>query len=193
MKIEVSTRPTLEPVTLAEMKAQVRVDINTDDHLILAQITAAREWAERFRNQAFVTQTLKLYLDNWPGGKIVLPRGPVQSVTSVEYTDIDGNMLTYDSSNYIVSTVSQPAEIRLKKNSSWPTDELQEIDAIVVTYVAGYGNPALVPYTVKAAIKLLAAHLYENREQYIVGQGVAGVDIPMGIKDLLYPDRVMVV
>ena len=40
----------VEPVTLAEVKAQCRVEYDTDDDLLSSYITAARQWAEGFGN-----------------------------------------------------------------------------------------------------------------------------------------------
>ncbi len=42
--------PIVEPVTLSEVKAQCRVEYDTDDELLTSYITAARQWAEGFAN-----------------------------------------------------------------------------------------------------------------------------------------------
>lgn len=191
-RLDLDTAPATEPVSLSEAKTHLRVSISDDDALIDALITAARRWCERLRNESFVTQTWKLYADNWPGGDTIpLPMGPVQSVTSVTYTDEDGNESTLSSSNYLVDTVSRPARIRLKADQSWPTVTLRELNAIVVTYDAGYGdNASDVPEEVVAAIKLLVGHLYENREATVVGSGITVTEVPLTVKDLLWMDRV---
>lgn len=43
-----------EPVSLAEAKAQLRVEFDADDNLIAGYITAAREICESFLNQPLV-------------------------------------------------------------------------------------------------------------------------------------------
>lgn len=45
-----------EPVTLAEAKAQCRVEFDTDDELISAYITAARQYVEKFLNKPLVQE-----------------------------------------------------------------------------------------------------------------------------------------
>lgn len=50
----VEPEPWLEPVSLAEAKAQLRVEFDADDALISGYITAAREICESFLNQPLV-------------------------------------------------------------------------------------------------------------------------------------------
>lgn len=45
-----------EPVTLAEAKAQCRVEFDTDDELISSYITAARQYVEKFLNKPLVQE-----------------------------------------------------------------------------------------------------------------------------------------
>src|SRR4051812_21902860 len=103
--------PVAEPVLLAEAKQHLRVDGAYDDALINRLIGSAREYAERETRRQLLTSTYKLTLDYFPGrcwtltnealprekaweyGRyfhdraILLPRPPLQSVTSIVYTD----------------------------------------------------------------------------------------------------------
>lgn len=58
--------PAGEPITLAEAKLHLRVDFSEDDTLIQALITSARQTAEDITRRAFITQTWKLVLDQFP-------------------------------------------------------------------------------------------------------------------------------
>src|SRR5580692_8919211 len=122
------TPPVEEPVTLADAKAQARVDTNIDDALIAALISGARQWAEHYTGRAFITQTWQMWLDLWPAafavwwegvhdGRITgldeinyisLPRPPLASVTSVTYYDNSDNATVWAASNYFVDTVREP-------------------------------------------------------------------------------------
>lgn len=54
-------------------------------------------------------------------------------------------------------------------------------------------NPsASVPEPLKHAVKMLAAHLYANREATIVGQTLTITDVSPGIYDLMNPYRAWV-
>lgn len=186
--ITIVTAPVNEPVTVLDAKAQSRVDITDDDDLIYAQIVAARELCELQARRAFVTQTLAVTLDAWPANGIIeLPRPPLQSVTSIKYTDEDGNQSTFASSNYIVDTANN--RVVLKSSATWPSDVLQRVAAILVTFVAGYSTSADVPTIYKQAILLTIGHWYENREAVVVERGVNIQELPIGVNRLLGIDR----
>lgn len=188
MKLSLVSGPQSEPLTVDDVKAQSRIDISDDDALILNYIEAAREFIERdYLSCALITQTWDLYLDDWPAGdSLYLPRPPLQSVTSVTYTDEDGSSATFSSSSYLVDTVGKPGRIVLKTDYSWPSTTLQEVNGLVVRFVAGYGDDADdVPARIRQALRLLVADFYENRENAIVAQGITVEQVPFGVKQLL--------
>ena len=186
--LEVTVAPSAEPLSTAEAKSHLRVDISDDDSLIDAQVEAARNYAEAFCRRAFITQTLVLWLDAFPAGngEIILPRPPLQSVTSVSYTDVDGNAQTFASSKYIVDGKREPARITPAWNVDWP-DTRAIVNAVSVTYVAGYGAASAVPEAIIRAIAFLVGHLYENRESVVIGTTASTV--PQAVEYLLWPYR----
>lgn len=186
------TAPAAEPVSASEAKSHLRIDISDDDTLIGTYITAARVRVEQELNRALVTQTWELVLDGFPAGdRIRLPLPPLQSVTSVKYTDEDGVEATYSSANYLVDTDAEPGQIVLKSGVTWPAVTLlREVAAVRIKFVAGYGLAAAVPEPIKLAIKLLVGTYYENREDTLVAQGVTVMRLPTGVRDLLSSYRV---
>lgn len=184
--VAVITPPAEEPVTRVEAKLHLRVDHTADDDLIDRLITAARQRVENATWRALVTQTLELTLDAWPGGnRLELPRPPLVSVTSVTYTNSDGQATVWSSSLYQVITQGTPGRIVPAYGESWPTATLRAANGIAVRYVAGYGAAAAVPALLKAAILLLVGHLYENREAVIVGAGLAATPLPLAVESIL--------
>ena len=113
-----------------------------------------------------LTQTWKQYLQDWPA-EIVLQRGPVQSITSIEYVDLDGNPQTLNSANYQSELTRRPpqrAVIMPAYQTSWPSARTGIYNAITVTFVAGYGDDWNdVPQDVRTAVMELIAHRYDNR------------------------------
>jgi len=183
--------PASEPVTLEEAKSHLRVDASDDDTLIEGLITAARQYYEDVTRRALITQTWRLSLDRWPGGsEILLPRAPLQSVTSVVYTDSDGTATTWSSDEYAVDADSEPGRVVLGYGYSWPSATLRTSLPIQITYEAGYGDADDVPEKIKQAIKLLVGHWYENREGVMVAQGVSIQGLPLAIDSLVWANRV---
>ena len=96
----VITAPVGEPVSISDAKTHLRIDLSDDDALLGAYITAARQKYEELTWRALRTQTLGQRLALWPScDHIALRRPPLQSVTSVTYTDSDGNAGTLASSS----------------------------------------------------------------------------------------------
>lgn len=191
MKLVLVTPAADEPVSLDDLKNHLRVEIADEDTDLSIKLAAAREWCEGYARRSFVTKTYDLYLDAWPdSGEIELPRAPLNSVTSIQYTDEDGNTAAWPSSNYLVSASSLPGKIVFKRNVSTPNVTLQEIDGIVVRFVAGYGNPDDVPDVFKLAIMMLVADWYENREDSVLMPGVSAAQVPNGVRALLHMKRV---
>lgn len=166
------TAPAGEPVTRQEMKDHARIDATDDatNALVDALITAARDQVENYTRRSLVKRTLELRLDCFYE-EIRLPRGPVVSVTKVEYVNSGGTLTTLPSADYQVDLYSVPARIVTAYGVTWPVTKLGELNAVIVTYVAGYdvGSPdndygENVPAAIKAALKLVFGDLWENRE-----------------------------
>lgn len=164
LKLKQITAPASEPVTLAEVKAQLRIDADdTDmDDTLTPILTAAREWCEEYQNRAYITQTWEIALDDFPYEPIQLPRPPLQSVSSFKYTDYEDTETTWAASNYIVDDYSEPAEITRAYDVSWPTVTLKPTNAIKIRYVTGYGAADDVPEKIKQAIILLTMHWFDH-------------------------------
>ena len=87
----VTSPPALEPVTLAEARAHLRVTATAEDALIERLVAAARAEVERLTRRALIRQGWRLYLDGWPPGRAVrFPVAPVVSVESLTVYDDDG-------------------------------------------------------------------------------------------------------
>jgi uncharacterized phiE125 gp8 family phage protein len=184
------TAPTGEPVTVEEARSHCRIDGNQDDEMLFALTKAAREYAEAYTGRSFVSTTWELRVDQFPL-YFELPKGPLASVTSITYIDIAGNTQTLSANSYQVVNDSgpfaQPGMIFQAYNQTWPSSR-GHINDVRIRYVAGYGTPSDVPPAIKAAIKLMTAHLYENREATLTGTVVS--EFPLGFTALLSPFKV---
>ena len=159
MGLKIITAPTVEPVSVAEAKAHLKVDISDDDALIGALITAAREECEHLTDRAIAEQTLELSLDAFPAAGIKLPRPPVSAITSVEYIDIDGAPQALSGPDYYFDDAQEPCWILPAYGESWPSTR-DDANAVIVTYEAGYAN---CPEALRAWILLRVGTLYTTR------------------------------
>jgi len=191
MALTLVTAPTVEPVSLAEAKSHLRVDITDDNAYITSLITVVRMQVEEWLRRALITQTWRLTLDTWPAADhFLLPWPALQSVAGVAYIDDDGDSNTFSASKYIVDTDSEPGRVALNRGETWPGDTLQAINGVQVTYVAGYGDAASdVPEAIQQAILLQIGDLYENREATLIAQGATVTQLPAAER-LLWPYRV---
>ena len=192
------TAPTVEPLTLAEVKAHLRVDHTDEDSLIAIYLAAARanvDGPEGFLGRALVTQVWELVLDAFPENEIKIPLPPLQSVDAIRYDDTAGNEQIVPTNNYFVDTVSEPGWVVGMKGSTWPTP-MDAVNTVRIRFTAGYAptndSPpdlrANIPFDIKAAILLHVGSMYENREEVVVG-GIIG-QLPWGAEALLRPRRV---
>ncbi len=180
------TAPTAEPLSERNLIGHLRADWSTEGPYLTSLITSARRWLERRTNQLLITQTWDMFLPAFPSANaaIKIRRRPVQSVTSVKYTDSDGNTSTVDSGDYNVDTASLIPRIVLKATKQWPSVVLDTVNAVVVRFVGGYGDSGNdVPEELIQAMRRVIAHHYENREATIPTV-MAGPD-PYGIESLV--------
>lgn len=175
--------PAAQPISLAQAKAQVRVDFNDEDDLIAGLIEAATDYVDGWTGalgRALMTQTWELSLDEFPNGAINLPLGPCRQIVAVTYVAANGSTQTVSSADY--TTDFNPVEgWVIPKAAGWPAT-MTTANAVTVRWVAGYASAAAVPPGIKQAILLLVAHWYQNRE--LVGQGQA---LPFTVSALLAP------
>lgn len=208
MALKRTTPPSIEPVTLAEVKINLRIDPDdtSQDATLNGLIKGAREWCEGFQNRAYITQQFELALDRFPLFNhhfpfhshfrhhhshlheieaIKLPRPPLQQVLSLSYIDNLNVTTIWDTANYIVDDFSEPARIVRAHGVCWPNVCLAPVNGVRVTYKSGYGDTAdLVPQLVKNAIKLLVAIRYEDPD--------SGDDASYpAVESLLWMDRVV--
>lgn len=165
LALQLVTPPSVEPVSLAEARAHLKAASTAEDSLIQDWIVAARSHAESLTWRKFCTQTWDYSLDSFPRCELEIPHGKLQSITSITYVDVNGVTQTLSASDYQVDIKSDPGRIAPAYGLSWPSTRSQQLNAVTVRFVCGYGLAAAVPREIKAAICLIVGHLYEHREE----------------------------
>lgn len=188
MTLTLVTEPDGEPVTLEQIKSQTRLDIDDDDLWLRARIKAARQWVEGQTRRCFKQATYDHVIDwDWPYfmgcPRIDLPLNPVQSVTSITYVDGSSPNPTLAASQYTVAARTYGSFIVPAYGVTWPS--VRDVPAaITVRFVAGDNDE--IPEPIVAAMAMLIAHWYENRQAV---EAKEMVPVPYGIESLLSPYR----
>jgi uncharacterized phiE125 gp8 family phage protein len=189
------TPPAVEPVTLAEAKAHLRVDTSDDDTYIGTLITAAREWCEQYLDRTLVHTQWVMRFDKFPDSGIEpveLPRPPMvmsgtATAVTVTFTQEAGPTSTYSTAEYRVDRNATPGAILPIYGSTW-TPHRQDDNAISVTWWAGYGaSGSSVPAAIRHAILMLVGHWYEFRTSVLTGS--ISKEVEFGVKSLLDSQR----
>jgi uncharacterized phiE125 gp8 family phage protein len=163
LDIEFNDGEITEPVTLVEAKDFCKVDIGTDDNLIISLITAARQQCEAYTGVGFVVHDAVAILNN-TNGDIYIPYGPLIAINQV--TDQAGNILVLDTSYTVIGNAFKRLATPRTKN-------------ITIDYSTGYSD---LPNILKTALLNQIYYLYDNRS--------IGVDDVSPIaKNLLNPYR----
>jgi uncharacterized phiE125 gp8 family phage protein len=180
--------PPVEPVSLAEAKAHLRVDTNAEDTLIQSLIMASRLHIEAALDLALITQTWRDHRDAWPSSRTIKLRlCPVQSVTAVRVLSDANGSHSLDPGAFILDGTANPGRLVWRGTGIAPASHLAA-NGIEIDFVAGYGDePSDVPQPIRQALLLLTAHWYENREPVEIG--AAATVIPGTISELLSPYR----
>ncbi len=188
--------PVDEPITLAEAKAHLRVDLTDDDDLITSLIAAARQHVESQCGRALFTQEWEAHYGGFAAdGVLELPIAPLQEVLAVQYVDTAGQLQTLAVSTYEVDAPAgpdaMPGSLILAVNATWPATRAVP-NAVRVRFNAGYGDVAAdVPEDLRRLLLLLVGNWYENREAVTKNAPGARLEaLPFGAEALLDRYRV---
>jgi len=183
-RYSLATDATCEPVTLDDLRAQIRSVTIEEDTLLSAYLSAARAAVENELGRKLITQVFDVYFDRF-ADILLLPFGPLASagVTSVKYQDSNNVQQTASSALYETGEWCRRPLVRLKYNQVWPST-IGHADDVVIRATFGYGATALaVPSPIRQAIALWAAHMNEHREPINIGN--IATALPYGIADLI--------
>lgn len=179
-KIELVTGPSGNVITPDDLSRHTRVDAPEDDTTLQELLQAAEAEAEEYCWRRFLTQTWDQFFDEFED-PLYLRYPPLSSVTSVGYTDSNGDSQTLATSVYEAGEENGIGTVRRKYNQTWPDTRSHE-DVITVRFVCGYGDSEDVPERIKHAIRVHVGWYYRNRE---------GQPMPEGFHNLLSPFRMM--
>lgn len=186
MSLQIIEAPATEPVTVAEVKARLRLTTAADDTLLGQAIRAAREFAEKVTRRSLVAKSYAYIMDRfpYPGEPIRVPAPPLVSVTTIKY--LDGALVwqTWDAAEYFVAAKQIPGLIVPKPNCTYPAPA-NVPGAVEVSFTAG-ADPM---EHVKEGIRQLAVHIYEHPEA-ITSEGLK--EAPLALMSFFTANKVFI-
>lgn len=182
---ELVTAPSGAVLTTQQGKDHLRVSGTDDDTYIDLLVSMATLRVENFLGRKLITQTWKVFFDNFPTDYCPLefPFGKVTSVTHVKYYDSDGVLTTLDSSLYQTEFKSIGRLGLAPAVLLWPATQQYKFNAVEVQFIVGYANAAAVPEDIKHAMKLMIGAAYDLREDEM--------KIPKAAEYLMSPYRLV--
>lgn len=175
MTLKLITPPTLEPLTVAEAKALLRIDNSAEDTLIASLIAAARGQAEQELGRALAAARWERVLDAFPSDDSAIRLGwpTVTSIASVKYIDTAGAQQTLAASAYSLDADYLPGWVAPSATApSWPAT-LDTANAVRVQFDVAWGEGAAVPEDIKSWIKMRVAALHKFREPIAAGVSIS--------------------
>ena len=176
------TAPSVEPVSVTELKSQLRITGTSQDTMLGLLIKAARQHAEDYLRYSIIATVWELYLDAFPasGEPIWVQKSPVSlgtpSTTTLKYYNTSGVLTTLtENTGYVVDYNSAPARVYEAYDKTWPSTRVIP-NAVVLKFTAGYANAAAVPDQIKQAILMIASTLYENPSDEVTGTQVNAIN-----------------
>ena len=160
-KATLATAPATEPLTRAEAKLHLLIatTVTAHDDWVDRAIISARQMYEHDTDSAVISSTWKqTYCDFYD--HLELYRGPVSSITSIQYYDANETLQTWASTNYRLDDGETIPRIVWDDDAILPTLDNRP-EAVIVTYVAGYTNAAAVPADIKNNILMRIKHEWE--------------------------------
>jgi uncharacterized phiE125 gp8 family phage protein len=204
-----TSAPAVEPITLEEAKAHLRLDTNDDDMLIQSLILTSRLHIEVALGLALITQTWSCFFDRWParagalvepagGGftlrersarfepaseTVTLPISPVRSIDAVRIYAGDGTFISLPTAGFTFDLASRHPRVTRNAETMMP-EPGRRLNGVEIAVTCGFGpSPADVPAPIRQALLLLVAHWYEHRDPGEIGTPEAR--IPASVASLL--------
>lgn len=173
------TAPTVSPLSLIEIKDQLRITADDEDDKLESFAETVREEFEDLTGRTLHETTWEIALGFWPG-VVRLPRAaplwldpaiatPTPSI-SVFYKDSTGTETAW--TDFVFDHHEVPAVIMPAYGESFPSFTPYPLKPVRIRYKAGIANDTSpqvhVSERIKTCLLLMIGALYEHREEYVI-------------------------
>lgn len=172
MTLRRTEKPSAFPVSVADARTHLNIEDGVDEALLFQLIAAATAHLDGERGilgRCLIEQDYELILPEFPRGPIMMPLPPLMQLTTINYLAPDGEpSFILPADCRIVGMGSEDAVSIYPPGSAWPAT-MQDPEAVVIDFKAGYGDPENVPEPLRRAILTYVGTLYANRESTTTG------------------------
>jgi uncharacterized phiE125 gp8 family phage protein len=178
--------PAIEPVSLDEAKAYLRVEHNDDDETIAALVAGSRIHVEAQTRRALITQSWRISADSWPpDGRLAVRPAPLKTIDAARVFDFENVAHDVETQVFVLDLAGSTLCF-----APWALPAPGRVAAgIELDVTVGYGDAAVdVPEALRQAIRMMVAHWYENRGLAAVGTVTV---LPSTVAALIAPYRVL--
>jgi uncharacterized phiE125 gp8 family phage protein len=192
------TPPAAAPISLAEVKAQTRVEGSEEDALLMGYVRSATDAVEQLTGLKLLDQEWEWSLDafafafphrcSW----IRLPLAPLLSIVSIVYQDTTGAVQTLPVDTYLIRGLGsvQPAQLILAPGKTWPST-WHGPGAVLIRARYGWVDHNGIPEGLRQAVMMLASYWFGQREAASIGPDSGPVShVPFAVRELVDPYRI---
>jgi len=163
LRYKLKTAPAFSPVSLAQLKRNLRIEHNDQDELLQELIDRAVASSQTATGSQYALSTFSLYLDDYPDNdETEIDRGPVGIINSVKYYAQDASVLTtIDPVKYQLDNTELTSRLRFLTPF---VPDTARMNVIEIEFTTGWPDAASVPKDLCEAIILRASEIYLHPE-----------------------------
>jgi uncharacterized phiE125 gp8 family phage protein len=179
MRFRLVTDATVEPVSVADLMAFIKVDLDPNDGVLLSLIKAARRTVERVTSISLIDQNFVAVCDSseTTTNEIKINKRPFKTITQIQSRSVEGSLSVVDASSYYLEVSDYYSRVIKKGGLNWGASEIE------ISFTCGFGaSSSFVPDDLILCVKMLAAHWHEHREPVIEGNIS---QIPLHVQSIL--------
>lgn len=197
MGIKIITAPSSTPISVAEAKANSRVDASDEDSQFARWIKEAVALAENYMRAAIMQRRVEQTVDAFPDAEVEIELPPAWNSTtpvaapialvSLTYVDSAGATQTVATTDYTIDDTNWPFWMLPAFDFDWPETQGSAND-VRVRYDTGYASAADVPEDILGWLLAYVDHKYHHRGA-VLANGKT-IELPTSFFGQLDPYRV---
>ena len=169
-RYKLKTAPVFAPVSVAELKRNLRIEHTDQDEFLQELVTRAIAGSQIATGRQYARATYTLYFDEFPGYDVEIELGPVDAITSVKYLAPGSTSLTtLDPAKYQLDNVDMTARLRFLESF---TPDSERMNVVEIEFTTGWASAGMVPKDLCEAIILRASEAYMHPENKTLNFGM---------------------